>query len=145
MQYYFARLQKKWNISLRWKFFRRTHEKGSVDGRGGEIKSLVWKSVLSQKAVVADLQPFVQCAQDHCKSTEVLECHKEIASDWPELDEIRTFYQIQTLTMFWCTLPGQSEALFIIFQSHSFLVQSNWLFRRRTNSRSMYPRTNNLC
>ena len=65
-QYNFTNLllhQKDHSMPADWNFFATSHGKGENDGAGGDVKNAVWRKVLQNKAVVADLESFVSLAK----------------------------------------------------------------------------------
>ena len=65
-QYNFTNLlrhQKDHGMRADWNFFSTSHGKGENDGAGGDVKNVVWRKVLQNKAVVADLESFVSLAK----------------------------------------------------------------------------------
>ena len=65
-QYNFTNLllhQKDHGMPADWNFSATSHGKGENDGTGGDVKNAVWRKVLQNKAVVADLESFVSLAK----------------------------------------------------------------------------------
>lgn len=76
-----------------WHFFATSHGKGAVDGVGGTIKRLVWRSVLAKKHLVTDAASFVSCAKDTeteivvklVSAAEILADKQDLESKWANI------------------------------------------------------------
>ena len=58
-----------YGVSADWNFFATSHGKGENDGSGGDVKNGVWRKVLQKKAVVTNLNEFVNVAKAKKHST----------------------------------------------------------------------------
>ena len=66
-QYNFTHLllhQRDHGMPADWNFITTSHRKGANDGTGGDVKNVVWRKVLQNKAVAGDLESFVCVAKE---------------------------------------------------------------------------------